>query len=190
NKDFDEDLKALHGKMAIPAGHHEKMDTFMSVCNQVQAELQEELPEMCRGERAKQYRMDRLFRVVRAILSDAGRSDDCEQQINCFKEAGKALLLSASPEQTAEAMEKSVCAVRNLYQPHRDYDRSDRLAAEISTDLAGLEAHVNRKDAFTENEAEDIRTSLQRIAMNCFRACGNILRECQKETAQGFAITQ
>ena len=190
HKDFDEDLKALHGKTAIPAGSHKKMDVFMSLCDQVQTELLEELPEMCRGERAKQYRLDRLFGVVRSVLSDAERCDDPERRINCYKEAGKALLLGTSPGHTAADIEKSVCAVRTLYQPHRDYDSAERLAADISSDLAGLEAHVNRKDAFAESEAEGICLSLQRIVVNCFRECGNILRESREENAQGFTITQ
>ncbi len=179
NKDFDEDLKALHGKPAIPAGRHEKMDAFMSLCDQVQKELPEELPELCRGEQAKKYRLDRLFGVVRSILAEAERCDEPEQQIRCFKEAGKALLLGASPGQTTADVEKSISAARSFYKPHRDHDSSDRLAAEISSNLAGLEAHVNRKDAFTESEAEGIRASLQRIAGNCFRECRNILRERQ-----------
>jgi hypothetical protein len=80
--------------------------------------------------------------------------------------------------------------VRTLYQPHRDYNSAGRLAADISSDLAGLEAYVNRKDAFAETEAEGIRLSLQRIAVNCFCECGNIIRENREEDAQSLTIAQ
>ena len=40
------------------------------------------------------------------------------------------------------------------------------------------------------NTIISICLSLQRIVVNCFRECGNILRESREENAQGFTITQ
>ena len=71
NKDWDEDLKELHGKAVIPAGRHKKMDVFFDLCTQAQDELQDRLPTLCKGVNIIFLNSGRLSALVPEIPSSA-----------------------------------------------------------------------------------------------------------------------
>lgn len=190
NKDWDEDLKELHGKAVIPAGRHKKMDVFFDLCTQAQDELQDRLPTLCKGEQAKRYRLDKLFDTIRPMLIDAERCETPEQRICIYKDIGKAIILGCTSKQTPSEIDGCISTIRSLYKPHRDYDSSMCLAHSISSDLAGIEAHINHKGALTRQETEDVHASLLRIAGNCFRQCGTIMRESHEAEMHGLTISQ
>lgn len=190
NKDWDEDLKQLHGKTVIPAGRHKKMDAFFDLCTQVQDELRDRLPTLRKGEQAKRYRLDKLFDTIRPMLIDSERCETPEQRICIYKDIGKAIILGCTSKQTPSEIDGCISTIRSLYKPHRDYDSSMRLAHSISSDLAGIEAHINHKGALTRQETEDVHASLLRIAGNCFRQCETILRESQEAEMHGLALSQ
>ena len=61
---------------------------------------------------------------------------------------------------------------------------------DISSDLAGIEAHINHKGALTRQETEDVHASLLRIAGNCFRQCVTIMRVRHEAEMHGLTISQ
>lgn len=181
NKDWDEDLKAMHGKTAIPAGNHEKMDFFLRLCEEVQAELTAELPMLSKGDTIKKYRFDSVFGIVRGLFDHAERSG-FHEKYRCMRDAGKALIIGALVNTNGNNSDEIVSLMRSRYQPHRDYDSIERLFDDIRNLLSESEKQVNGKDAFTQAERQNICKNLLRIACDCFRQCGNIYREHKCET--------
>lgn len=107
-----------------------------------------------------------------------------------YKDIGKAIILGCTSKQTPSEIDGCISTIRSLYKPHRDYDSSMCLAHSISSDLAGIEAHINHKGALTRQETEDVHASLLRIAGNCFRQCGTIMRESHEAEMHGLTISQ
>lgn len=189
NKDWDEDLKAIHGKEPIPSEKHPKLEDFLRICREAEAELTDADNSSIKGEKRKQYRLDHLPAVVHSYLSRAENSSPRES-IQCYKNAGKAVVLYLNANNDLQNIPKIMEKVRSAYKPHKDYDSTERLSESLTNALSAIEQKANRKDAFTEGELQDIRSAWLQFAVDCFRQCGNIIRENSETLSRSLTISQ
>ena len=183
HKDWNEDIKALHGKEAIPSSKHKKMELFKENCNEMFAELDEMVDSLGNGERVSKYKGHAIFDLTKAMLDKAQRAVTDNESIRAYNELGKALIIGYCVRQKQMGDTYSLDEIKqrliDMYKPHRDNEAVSTLDDEIEKSLKALNKKANEKDAFSKDEIGVFQNEFLRIAYDCFRQRGAIICEAE-----------
>ena len=187
HKDWDEDLKALNGKEAVPSSEHPKLISFKKAYEMIeevditQDSIYHELS------RAKGYLVEDTFKRMRSSLSAFQRStfaDKKKESLYRFSKYALAfcvvrseqLQLKYSQEQWKEEMFKA-------YKLHKDTGSSDHQYEELVREMSALEKVFDSQASFTADESTNHCKSMCSLAMDSIRLASTIDLELSESQA-------
>ena len=163
-KDWDEDLKALHGLPAQPAEEHPQLLAAGKVCRRIGAQ--------CRGakpERAAEQLPD-LLDKFRNLLQ-RGRSEEAGDCLEAMAALALATTLrecrqlgtTLTPEQGAQYLQSQI-------QPHRNRGSLNSRAAKLSDQIRHAVSLSGAPGVRAEAQKRDIAAAWLELALSCARA--------------------
>ncbi|MBO5043404.1 MAG: DUF3991 and TOPRIM domain-containing protein [Clostridia bacterium] len=183
HKDWNEDIKALRGKEAIPSSKHKKMEIYKQNCNEMFAELRETLATIGNGERTIKYKGHAIFDYARAQLDRAAKAVTDNESIKCYNELGKTFIIGYCIRQRQMGVEYTLDDIHKrmmeMYKPHRDYDSVGSLDDQIEKAITELNKKANEKESFSKDEIGVFQNEFLRIAFDCFRQKGTTICEAE-----------
>ena len=188
HKDWDEDLKALRGKDAVPSSEHFGLENIKARCREmIETDVGEEenFRELLES---KGYLLDQTFGKLRCLLGKIEESSDaCQRQELLLKMANVAIAYCCCRDiqiGQSHGADRYVDCIIKEYKPYRDKQRSYDQHDDLKDYLSTLERELKTKDIFTEQEWNEQKKMMCRLAMFCIRLDGTIGRELAKEQAQ------
>ena len=183
HKDWNEDIKALRGKEAIPSSKHKKMEIYKQNCNEMFAELRESLVSIGKGERTSKYKGHAIFEYARAQLDRAAKAVTDNESIKCYNELGKTFIIGYCIRQRQMGAEYSLDDIQkrmmDMYKPHRDTEAVSTLDEQIEKAITELNKKANEKESFSKDEIGVFQNEFLRIAFDCFRQRGTTICEAE-----------
>lgn len=177
-KDWNEDLKALHGKTPIPASEHIRLEHFKSLCKKVyDPEIDyDEYYDDLRPYRG--YLLEQTFATINRLLSRIEQTEDKQQiRSHLFEIAKTALGYCYSRDlqmNTPRGLDGYLDCILSDYKPHRDHSAPKEAFAELKSYCSSLEQEMKRKDVLTKRESTDQNIWMCRVVSLAFQMSGAI----------------
>lgn len=185
HKDWDEDLKALHGKEAIPASEHQKLNAFLEQCEKLPAFVDENHKAFESVAKSKGYVVEKTFEKLRSELE---KSDSDIDPRTTQKRLGKMAVICLGfcccrdgQTQKAFNIDDTIGQIRSAYKPHQDIGDSTRQAKELKQSLASLEKDIRGKETLSASEMTAQKEKVCSFTMECLRLASTLGRE-QEQT--------
>ena len=182
-KDWNEDIKAMHGKDAIPSSKHKKMELYTANCNQMFAEIDEIMSSLGNGERVSKYKGHAIFDVTKGMIDRANKAVTDSEVVRCYNELGKTLVIGYCVRQRQMGDDFSLDELKqkfaDMYKPHKDYESVAVLEKNIEKALQDLNKRANEKEGFSKDEIGVFQNEFLRIASDCFRLHGATICEAE-----------
>lgn len=169
-KDWNEDLKAKHGLMPIPAMEHPKLELLPQVCA--------ELPDLCEAlsvyEDITTFLSECAATLDSFLVSGKTAAENLEAVKECLQCMTAGSLLAI--QRVCYQMEYPVSAeqltrkLQNSYRLHEDRGWRRTRAEEIQRDLVDINCHLNTLGIRTHEDMKKLLFSYQRLALDCIKA--------------------
>ena len=169
-KDWNEDLKALHGITPIPASEHPKLTILPKVC--------EELSGLCEALAPRKdlrafladcaLELEPLTASGKAVPENAGTAMDC---LECMA-AGSLLLLKDLCRQMERPVtaEQLVCRLQSEYKPHEDRGWLRSRMEDIRRNLADIGRQIDTPGIRSEDDMKRLCRSYLSLSLDCVKA--------------------
>ena len=188
HKDWDEDLKALRGKDAVPSSEHFGLENIKARCREmIETDVGEEenFRELLES---KGYLLDQTLGKLRCLLAKVEACLDAEERQELLLRMAKTAVAYCRCRDIqigqSHGADRYVDCIIKEYKPYRDKQRSYDQLDDLKDYLSTLERELKTKDIFTEQEWNEQKKMMCRLAMFCIRLDGTIGRELAKEQAQ------
>ncbi len=169
-KDWNEDLKALHGISSIPASEHPKLTLLPKVCDELPGLCEALAPQknLCAFLADCARELEPLTASGKAAPENAGTAMDC---LECMA-AGSLLLLKDLCRQMEQPVtaEQLVCRLQSEYKPHEDRGWLRSRMEDIRHDLADIGRQIDTPGIRSEDEMKRLCRSYLNLALDCVKA--------------------
>ena len=187
-KDWDEDLKALRGREAIPSSEHQGIENLEKRCldlyekDVVDDEIYLELLD------SKGYLLEQTFGKLRCLLGKIESTDCIDRRRELlFQMANTSVAYCycrALQMGRDYGIDEYVDTIKKEYKPYRDKQRSCDQLTDLKEYLSSLEKEMKAKDTFTEKEWKEQRQKMCHLGMLAIRLDGTMGREQDEEIAK------
>ena len=175
-KDWDEDLKALHGRTPIPASEHIRLEHFRFLCKKVH---DPEIDYDAYYDDLRPYRgylLEQTFATVNRLLGRIEQTGDNQQiRSHLFELAKTALGYCYSRDlqmNTPRGLDGYLDCILSDYKPHRDHSISKDMFTELKSYCSALEQEMKRKDVMTKRESIDQNIWMCKVVSLAFQMSG------------------
>lgn len=186
NKDWDEDLKELHGIIPIPSSEHTKLEYIREICD-----LLKELP-VCETEEYGVFLHHRGDLIEDTLAKIKRILRESSSDIAVSVELAKTCLLFCYLRDCQHGKENTfasyVSAMKRLYKPHQDKESAKTLREYLDHELIQIDKEMNSKTAVSETEVIKQNERMLKFALNCLRYSGAILYEQQKNSEIALTV--
>ena len=193
HKDWDEDLKSLNGKEAIPASEHPRMEHIKMRCHEL---LKTDIycDEYCKDIfESKGYIVGKTIKRLYYLLDKADKSvSNAEKQQHLFNMSKIAIAFCICRSSQIEKETSSAEVIKEIfkgYMPHKDTKNSVNQMLDLKEYFSNLERSFTDKDTFTRVEIESQCHSMQKFAMMCLRLDGAIAFEAEVQNNESMEMT-
>lgn len=170
NKDWNEDLKAMHGVTPIPASEHPKLALLPLVC----AELSTACASLQAVKNTEAMVQEHHSRLKPLIAPGKLTAENAESVIACLQCIAAAALLSVQRQcrqmEQPVTMESLIEELQSRYRPHQDRGWLRTKAEDIRLDLTDIDRQKNTVGIRTLEDREKLLSSYRRLALDCVRA--------------------
>jgi hypothetical protein len=191
HKDWDEDLKALNGKEAIPSSEHPKLISFTKTYEIIekvditQDSIYQELS------RSKGYLVEDTFKRMRSSLSAFQRSTFADQKKeNLYRFSKYALAFCCVRNEQLQlnnSQEQWKDEVFKAYKLHKDTGSSGHQYDDLMREVNALEKKFDSQASFTADESVNLCKEMCSLAMNGIRLASTI--DCELSESQAPTLT-
>ena len=169
-KDWNEDVKALHGITPIPASEHPKLALLPKVCD--------ELSGLCESLASHKdirafltdcaQKLEPLTASGKTAPENTGVAAEC---LECMA-AGSLLLLKDLCRQMERPVtaEQLVCRLQSEYKPHEDRGWLRSRMEDIRRDLADIGRQIDTSGIRSEDDMKRLCRSYMSLALDCVKA--------------------
>ena len=181
HKDWDEDLKALNGKEAIPASEHPKLEYIKSRCQDLRncTDIYGELSG------SKGYLLEQTFGKLHSLFEKAERSPDIKNKQSLLFDMTKTAVAFCYFRDRQLGCDKDIVSyvdeLLSEYKPHKDKTKAKDMFATLKGDISALEARMNNNVAYTKEMLEILNRDMLNIAVLCLSIDGAIGRENEQK---------
>lgn len=186
-KDWDEDLKALHGRTAIPSTEHTKLERYRKICAEFLTDACMEADAWKHIAEAKGYAFANFLSLLRSEMGKAESATDTQtEQAHLRAMAVGCLAFCFCREKqtgNASSFDRYVEAVRSAYKPHRDIESSDEQWKSLRKRSKGLEKEFGKSIPLSETEMKKQLDSVIALASDCIRLSAAVEYEQSKQAA-------
>lgn len=190
-KDWDEDLKALRGRDAIPSSEHLGLENIKKRCAELFETDVEDDEIYIELLGSKGYLLEQTFGKLRCLLEKIESAEDTEQrQELLFRVANTAVAYCFCRDwqmNNSCGIDKYTELIKKEYKPYRDKQRSCDQLEDLKQYLASLEKEMKATDTFTDQECCEQNKKMCRLGMLAIRLDGTIGRERDAELAKAQA---
>ena len=187
NKDWDEDLKALHGRTAIPSTEHMKLERYRKICAEFLTDACTETDAWKHIAEAKGYAFANFLSLLRSEMGKAESATDTQTEQAHLKvmAVGCLAFCFCREKQTgnASSFDRYAEAVRSAYKPHRDTESSDEQWESLRKRIKGLEKEFGKSIPLSETEMKKQLDSVIALASNCIRLSAAVEYEQSEQAA-------
>ena len=187
NKDWDEDLKVLHGRTAIPSTEHTKLERYRKICSEFLADACMETSAWEHIAEAKGYAFANFLSLLRSEIGKAESATDTQTEQAHLKAmaVGCLAFCFCREKQTgnASSFDRYADAVRSAYKPHRDTESSDEQWESLRKRINGLEKEFGKSIPLSETEMKKQLDSVIAIASECIRFSAAVEYEQSEQAA-------
>lgn len=192
-KDWDEDLKALNGKEAIPASEHPKMEHIKMRCRELQT-IDLYCDENCKDIfESKGYIISKTIKRLYYLLDKADKSvSNAEKQQHLFNMSKIAIAFCICRSSQIEKETSSAEVVKEIfkgYMPHKDTKNSVNQMLDLKEYFSKFKLYFAIKNAHTRTELEKQCHSMCRLATMCLQLDGAIELEAQVQQKESMEMT-
>lgn len=193
-KDWNEDLKAMHGIEPIPASEHPKLELLLRICA--------DLPGLCEAfashKDIRSFLIDRGKELEPLVVSGKVAQKDMDTVYVCLKylTAGSLLALKDLCRQMEQPVtaEQLVRKLQSEYKPHEDRGWLRSRAEDIRRGLADIDRQINTPGIRGEEDQLRLCQSYLRLALDCVKAQMFVELEIAallpvQEQAENFTMT-
>lgn len=169
-KDWNEDVKALHGITTIPASEHPKLELLPKVCY--------ELSGLCEALASQKdiraFLTNCAQKLEMAVVSGKAAPENtgiAVDSLECMA-AGSLLLLKDLCRQMERPVtaEQLVCRLRSEYKPHEDRGWLRSRMEDIRRDLADIGRQIDTPGIRSEDDMKQLCRSYLSLALDCVKA--------------------
>lgn len=168
-KDWNEDLKARHGVLPIPAQEHPKLVLLPQVCA--------ELPILCEALSAHKDRYSFLAECATVLepllVSGKVAAENAVAVRECLQciAAGSLLSLQKQYRQMERpvTIEQLIQKLQESYRPHEDRGWLWTKAEDIRRDLADIDCQVHSVGIRSMEDQQRLSCSYMRLALDCVK---------------------
>ena len=195
-KDWDEDLKALRGRDAIPSSEHLGLENIKKRCAELFETDVEDDEIYLELLNSKGYLLEQTFGKLHCLLGKIESAEDTEQrQELLIKMANTAVAYCFCRDwqmNNSCGIDKYIELIKKEYKPYRDKQRSGDQLSDLKEYLLSIEKELKTKATFTDQECAEQNKKMCRLGMLAIRLDGAIGRErdaeLAKAQAQGLAM--
>ena len=191
HKDWDEDLKALNGKEAVPSSEHPKLINFKKTYEMIekvdiiQDSIYQELS------RSKGYLVEDTIKRMRSSLSAFQRSTFADQKKeNLYRFSKYALAFCCVRNEQLQlnySQEQWKDEVFKAYKLHKDAGSSGHQYDDLMREVNALEKKFDSQVSFTADESVNLCKEMCSLAMNGIRLASTI--DCELSESQAPTLT-
>lgn len=169
HKDWNEDLKAMHGITPIPAREHPKLELLPGICT--------ELSSLCKALSAHKDLntfIAECAEVVEPLMSSGKIAVEntaaVRECLQCIA-AGSLMALRKQYRQMERSVtiEQLIEQLKESYRPHEDRGWLRTKAEEIHQGIAGIERQIHASGIRTLEDREKLLSSYMRVALDCVK---------------------
>ena len=186
-KDWDEDLKARHGRTAIPSTEHTKLERYRKICAEFLADACMETDAWKHIAEAKGYASANFLSLLRSEMGKAESATDTQtEQAHLRAMAVGCLAFCFCREKqmgSAPSFDRYADAVRSAYKPHRDTEGSDEQWESLRKRIKGLEKEFGKSIPLSETEMKKQLDSVIALASDCIRLSAAVEYEQSEQAA-------
>ena len=189
NKDWNEDLKELHGKEPIPASEHKKLDMYQQKYAEMLNPDDQNTTLWKSIANAKGYVVDNFLSLLHSELRKAEDAIDIpstqEHLKNCV--TGCIAYCYCRDEQLDyHAMYKHWAdKLRTMYKPHKDTGSSTEQWSELKKSMVALDKELSKNVTLTESNICEHENTVMTFAVDCIRLCSSLQLE---QTEQSLTL--
>lgn len=187
NKDWDEDLKALHGRTAIPSTEHMKLERYRKICAEFLTDACTETDAWKHIAEAKGYAFANFLSLLRSEMGKAESATDTQTEQAHLKvmAVGCLAFCFCREKQTgnASSFDRYVEAVRSAYKPHRDTESSDEQWESLRKRIKGLEKEFGKSIPLSKTEMKKQLDLVIALASDCIRLSAAVMYEQSEQAA-------
>ena len=188
HKDWDEDLKALQGKNAIPASEHLGLENMKDRCLDILSTDTESDETYLELSESRGYLFEQAFRKLRGLLGRIENTDDKAFRRELLRQMAHTAVAYCycRDRQMNQPMRLDQYAemIRREYKPYRDKQRSQNQLTAVQDTVCELEREIYGKETVTQREVREQNQKVCRLAMLCIQMDGTLGRELAKELSQ------
>ena len=195
NKDWDEDLKELYGKPAIPSSEHRKLQLFRQICSDCLTDECLQSGTWKHIADAKGYVLINLFSLLHSEMKKAESSLDIQTEQKHLKimAVGCLAFCCCREKQMGKtfSFDRYTDAVRSAYKPHRDTGNSEEQREVLQKKIASLEKEFGKSISLSFTEMKRQIDAVISLAVECLMLCATV--ECEQleqleQLEQGLAL--
>ncbi|MBQ3014042.1 MAG: DUF3991 and TOPRIM domain-containing protein [Clostridia bacterium] len=184
-KDWDEDLKALRGRDAIPSSEHLGLENIKKRCAELLETDVEDDAIYLELLNSKGYLLEQTFGKLRCLLWKIESTEDLEQRRELlFQMANTAVAYCFCRDlqmNNSCGIDKYIKLIKKEYKPYRDKQRSGDQLSDLKEHLLSIEKELKTKEVFTDQECYEQNKKMCRLGMLAIRLDGTIGRERDNE---------
>lgn len=189
NKDWNEDLKELHGKEPIPASEHKKLDMYQQKYAEMLNPDDQNTPLWKNIANAKGYVVDNFLSLLHSELRKAEDAIDIPNTQNHLKNCvtGCIAYCYCRDEQLDyHALYKHWSdKLRTMYKPHKDTGSSTEQWSELKKSMVALDKELSKNVTLTESNICEHENTVMTFAVDCIRLCSSLQLE---QTEQSLTL--
>jgi hypothetical protein len=188
-KDWNEDVKALHGITPIPASEHPKLELLPKACY--------ELSGLCEALASQKdiraFLTDCAQKLETAVASGKAAPENtgiAVDRLECMA-AGSLLLLKDLCRQMERPVtaEQLVCRLQSKYKPHEDRGWLRSRMEDIRRNLADISRQIDTPGIRSEDDMKRLCRSYMSLALDCVKTRMFVeLESPELITEQGQAV--
>ncbi len=186
HKDWDEDLKALNGKEAIPASEHPYVKHIQKRCQDLRnsTDIYGELSG-CSG-----YLLEQTFGRLRALMGKMESYSETKNKQSLLFDMTKTVIAFCYFRDRQTGSESDINAyidkVLAAYKPHQDTEHATDQLADLKKHLSALEKEMKGKDTFTQKESRELNEKMCHLGMLFLSLDGALGREATQIKTQSM----
>ena len=184
-KDWDEDLKALRGRDALPSSEHLGLENIKKRCAELFETDVENDAIYLELLNSKGYLLEQTFGKLRCLLGKIESTEDAEQRRELlFQMANTAVAYCFCRDWQMNkscGINKYIKLIKKEYKPYRDKQRSGDQLSDLKEYLLSIEKELKTKEVFTDQECYEQNKKMCRLGMLAIRLDGTIGRERDNE---------
>lgn len=169
-KDWNEDLKAKHGIIPIPAGEHPKLELLPQVCSQLL-----DICEFYSAQKDASAMLMEQFEKIKPLLASEKMPAQNTEHINGqlqLTAAGALLSIQKLCRQMERPVliEQVVARLQSEYKPHQDRGFMRTKAEDIRSDIKAVTGQFYASGIRTLDGQKALLNSYLKLALDCVKA--------------------